>query len=416
MANLEFCDKHNMVAYLVESEGSEGFHEIIDFLSGSHIYYALTESLTIYMSLIEQFWQTAALSTTEEGVQAITATIDGRETIITEASLRRHLKLEDSEGLPSLPNEEIFEQLTNMGYAVTSDSLTFFKGHFSPQWKFFIHTILHCMSSKKTAWDQFSSNIATAIICLATNRTFNFSKFIFEAMVKNLNSPRKFLMYPRRPTKGYSGVITPLFDTMLVQPHGEAPSTSPSREHVPTPYESPLHSVHSHGSDEGRLQQTNLTDLVTKLSNRIEVLEKDLQQTKKTYSTALTKLILRVKKLENQLKSGKTRKRTRIVLSEEEDAAKDSSKQGRKISDIDEDPNISLVQDKGITWLQEDTDMQEDAQVQQKQSDDTEVLIEEDEPTELVEDQGSGEKGEREVSTAGAKLSTGKDGDNTASG
>ncbi|GJT56891.1 retrovirus-related pol polyprotein from transposon TNT 1-94 [Tanacetum coccineum] len=78
---------------LVKSEGIEGFHEIIDFLTLSHIYYALTECPTLYISLIEQFWQTAALSTTEDGVHAITTTIDGRDKIITEASIRRHLKL-----------------------------------------------------------------------------------------------------------------------------------------------------------------------------------------------------------------------------------------------------------------------------------------------------------------------------------
>ncbi|GKD69524.1 putative ribonuclease H-like domain-containing protein, partial [Tanacetum coccineum] len=37
MVNLEFYDKHNMVAYLQKSEGSEGFHQIIDFLTTSHI-------------------------------------------------------------------------------------------------------------------------------------------------------------------------------------------------------------------------------------------------------------------------------------------------------------------------------------------------------------------------------------------
>ncbi|GKG63284.1 hypothetical protein Tco_0638931, partial [Tanacetum coccineum] len=67
------------------------------------------------------------------------------------------------------------------------------------------------------------------------------------------------------------------------------------------PHDSPLHSVHSHGSDEGRLQHEELTDLVLKLIDRIGVLEKDLQQTKKTYSTALTKF-------------GKARKRDRVVL------------------------------------------------------------------------------------------------------
>ncbi|GJY51213.1 putative ribonuclease H-like domain-containing protein [Tanacetum coccineum] len=116
-----------------------------------HIYYALTECPTLYISLVEQFWQTAALSTSEDGVRAITATIDGRDKIITEASIRIHLKLQDSEGLSSLPNAGIFKQLTRMGYAITSDSLTFLKGHFAPLWKFFIHTILHCMSFKKTA-------------------------------------------------------------------------------------------------------------------------------------------------------------------------------------------------------------------------------------------------------------------------
>ncbi|GJU13915.1 hypothetical protein Tco_1136311 [Tanacetum coccineum] len=35
--------------------------------------------------------------------------------LVYEASIRRHLKLEDSEGLSSLPNAEIFEQLANMG-------------------------------------------------------------------------------------------------------------------------------------------------------------------------------------------------------------------------------------------------------------------------------------------------------------
>ncbi|GJT69789.1 hypothetical protein Tco_1029075 [Tanacetum coccineum] len=77
-----------------KTEGSEGFHQIIDFLTASHINYALTESPTIYASLIEQFWQTAALSTIEDGVMEITATIDGRVKTITEASIRRHLNLE----------------------------------------------------------------------------------------------------------------------------------------------------------------------------------------------------------------------------------------------------------------------------------------------------------------------------------
>ncbi|GJT89597.1 hypothetical protein Tco_1078442 [Tanacetum coccineum] len=114
MANLEFCDKHNIVAYLQKSEGSEGSHQIVDFLTASHIRYALTESPTIYVSLIEQFWQTATASTLENGDMEITATIDGKIKVVSKASIRRHLKLEDSDGLSDLPTTEIFEQLALM--------------------------------------------------------------------------------------------------------------------------------------------------------------------------------------------------------------------------------------------------------------------------------------------------------------
>ncbi|GKB34174.1 putative ribonuclease H-like domain-containing protein [Tanacetum coccineum] len=80
----------------------------------------------------EQFWQTAALSTIEDGVIEITATVDGRVKTITKASIRRHLKLDDSDGISTLPTVETFEQLALIGYVTTSDSLTFQKGHFSP--------------------------------------------------------------------------------------------------------------------------------------------------------------------------------------------------------------------------------------------------------------------------------------------
>ncbi|GJW00304.1 hypothetical protein Tco_0109333 [Tanacetum coccineum] len=142
-----------MVAYLQKSEGSEGFHQIIDFLTTSHIKYALTKSPIIYVSFIHQFWETASASTSENGEIEITATIDGRVKTIIEASIRRHLKLEDSDGINTLPTTDFFEQLALIGYVSNSDSLTFQKGHFSPQWKFLIHTILHCLSTKKTAWE-----------------------------------------------------------------------------------------------------------------------------------------------------------------------------------------------------------------------------------------------------------------------
>nr|GEY42293.1 hypothetical protein [Tanacetum cinerariifolium] len=118
-------------------------------------------------------------------------------------------------GVDCLPNEEIFTTLARMGYEKPSTKLTFYKAFFSSQWKFLIHTILQSMSAKRTSWNEFSSTMTSAVICLATGRTFNFSNYIFESLVRNVDSSSKFYMYPR-VGKGCSGVETPLFEGMLV--------------------------------------------------------------------------------------------------------------------------------------------------------------------------------------------------------
>ncbi|GKA95140.1 hypothetical protein Tco_0817178 [Tanacetum coccineum] len=80
--------------------------------------------------------------------------------------------------------------------------------------------------------------------------------------------------------------------------------------------------------------------------------------------------------------------------------SRDPSKQQRIITEIDQNPSISLVQDEGTSWIQED------AEIQGRTSADTEILLDQEEPTELVEDLGSGEKGEKEISTANVPMST----------
>ncbi|GJU76146.1 hypothetical protein Tco_1273216 [Tanacetum coccineum] len=370
-----------MVAFLEKSTGSAGFHQIIDFLNRSHIFYALTKKPDVYISFIKQFWRSAEASTDDNGEVKFIATIDGHSLSITEGSLRRHLKLDDQDGITSIPNSEIFEQLTLMGYNTDSDN------------------------PKKTAWEQFSSNIATVVICLATNRKYNFSRIIFEHMMLlnlplllqeshlhlhphlNLHLPTHLHLHLHSPEP--STQHSPDHTTAAPkQPSPKQPSptqpspTQPSpgaEHHFPTPHDSPLHDVHSHESDEGSLKLHELTNLVTKLSDRIEVLEDDLRKTKKTYSSAFTKLVLRVKKLEAQIKIGKARRRAKIVHSDDEDIEDGSSKQGRKLSD---------------------------AEVQEKASTKTEPFIQEVTPTEVIQDQGSSEKGSAEVSTAGAKKGT----------
>ncbi|GJX65903.1 putative ribonuclease H-like domain-containing protein [Tanacetum coccineum] len=78
---------------------SIGFAEIVDFLRGSNLRYALTSNPTIYDSLVKQFWQTATANTIADGTLEINATIDTIGYTITEASIRDTLQLEDATGI-----------------------------------------------------------------------------------------------------------------------------------------------------------------------------------------------------------------------------------------------------------------------------------------------------------------------------
>ncbi|GJR36903.1 hypothetical protein Tco_1212587 [Tanacetum coccineum] len=258
-----------MVACLEKSEGNADFHEIVDFLTVSSVRYTLIVSPTIYASYIEQFWNTAH-SQTFNDVDQIHATVDGKTVVISESSVRSDLYFNDEDGITCLTNETIFENLALMGYESDSNQLTFHKALFSPQWKYLIHTILHCLSLKSTSWNEFSTNIASAVICLANGQKFNFSKLIFDGMLRNLDTnTKKFLMYPRflqlflnnqitlaepfndvyqtpahtkkvftnmkRKGKDFSGRVTPLFASMFAPPVVEGEGSGQPSEPQPAP-------------------------------------------------------------------------------------------------------------------------------------------------------------------------------------
>nr|GEU33077.1 uncharacterized mitochondrial protein AtMg00810-like [Tanacetum cinerariifolium] len=89
---LAFCDYHNMIAILEKSEHNVDFHQIVDFVEASHL----------------------RIETTDEGTK-ILATVDGKLRTISESSIRRNLKLKDEEGISSLPDVKLFENLALMG-------------------------------------------------------------------------------------------------------------------------------------------------------------------------------------------------------------------------------------------------------------------------------------------------------------
>ncbi|GKD20624.1 hypothetical protein Tco_1222327 [Tanacetum coccineum] len=142
--------------------------------------------------------------------------------------------------------------------------------------------------------------------------------------------------------------------TLAHQPSPTQPSptlASPGTEHhFPKPHDSPLHAVHSHGSDEGSLKHQELINLVTTLSDRIGELE-GLELVESRVST--------------QDSGRNARHEARVVLSDDEVIEDDSSKQGRKLSEEEE-----------VT------------------------------PTEVIQDQEGSEKRSDEISTTGAKKGT----------
>ncbi|GJY72385.1 hypothetical protein Tco_0476088 [Tanacetum coccineum] len=198
---------------------------------------------------------TAALSTNKDGVRGITATINRKvKVFVFEASIRRHLKLEGSEGLKTLPTVEIFKQLAPMGV-----------------------------------------DIPLFLTMLTTPKS----------------SPSKITSSPSLSPQTHSSTSQP-------------PSTPPSNQTTPVteeatlmPHESPLQSVHSLGRDKGSLSLNELTDLCTSLSKKVESLESELNQ---------------------------SRRRAKVVISDDEEAEEDPSNQGRSlIEELDLDAGISLV-------------------------------------------------------------------------
>ncbi|GKC48996.1 hypothetical protein Tco_1071741 [Tanacetum coccineum] len=112
------------------------------------------------------------------------------------------------------------------------------------------------------------------------------------------------------------------------------------------PHDSPLSGGHTPGSDEGSKKLNELTELCTKLSDKVTSLEDDLKQTKKIYGKALTNLVKKVKQLEAKLKSTTERRKAKMVISDDEEdlVLEDTSKQGRMTKTEYEEVEIDLNQ------------------------------------------------------------------------
>ncbi|GKB13560.1 putative ribonuclease H-like domain-containing protein [Tanacetum coccineum] len=187
-------------------------------------------------------------SQTVNGEKQIHAAVDSKAVVVTEASIRSSLLLNDADGTACLTNEAIFQNLALMG-------------------------------SKSTSWNEFSTNIASAVICLAINQKFNFSKLIFDEVEEGEES-----------SSGLDNTYSP---SMNLE------GTSGNKgDQVQLSNDSPHSGGNTSERAKGSLNLEELLSLCTNLSNRVLALEtaKDAQAAK------ILKLKTRIKKLEKKCK------------------------------------------------------------------------------------------------------------------
>ncbi|KAD4586157.1 hypothetical protein E3N88_23758 [Mikania micrantha] len=195
MALLAFKPAHNVPAEL-SAEHDADFAPIISFLQRSRYFFALTVQPLVYESHHQQFWASCSVSSSSNG-RSLVATIDAHPIAISVETICRHLKLNDAGGKVSFTKDEVALTFQSMGYEGPLPSTTYLKGRVSYNYKYLIHVFLHCLSNKSGGWDQVPSDLASAIHGLVSNQLFNFSAFIFNNLVDNISSPKKFCMYPR---------------------------------------------------------------------------------------------------------------------------------------------------------------------------------------------------------------------------
>nr|GEV55370.1 retrovirus-related Pol polyprotein from transposon TNT 1-94 [Tanacetum cinerariifolium] len=348
---------------------SEGFEQMIDFLNRSSVRYALTASPTIRTSCIKQFWSMAKVKTVNDEVR-VQALIDGKKVTIKESSIHRTLRLE--EGTSCLANDDIFTGLANMGYEKMSNKLTFYKAFFLPQWKFLIQLYYSALVLKPpprmnlaALWHQF-------VQLLIDHQLGDMSHH--QDICDNPSLTKKVFTNMKRVGTGFSRVITPLFESMLVQATeevGEAqddvsiptePSTSkPQKKHkskkrqpkapkVPSPEPSLVPQLPSPSNDpipdadKDSLTLQELIDLCTRLSNKVLDLESEVIDLKSFFTYKIEKLKDRVHKLEeeNRILKEKSFKSAKSDTTAPVEDKEESFTQGRMIADMDEDVDVNL--------------------------------------------------------------------------
>nr|GEW71388.1 hypothetical protein [Tanacetum cinerariifolium] len=200
-----------MIAFLTKSAVSEGFDQIVDFLTTHTIQYALMVNPTIYVSCIKQFWASVLIKKSNNAVK-LQALIDKKK----------------------------------------------------------------CMSAKRTTWNEFSSSMASAVICLA---------------IEEDEDDNEVSTASTSPSPTYA----------TIQP-------SPQQEPIPSPPQAqptqPSSPPQQQPTQPANTSKSSLTLLNTLMETCATLTQKvtHLEQDKVAQALEITKLKQRVRKLEKKIK------------------------------------------------------------------------------------------------------------------
>ncbi|GKD17634.1 hypothetical protein Tco_1206792 [Tanacetum coccineum] len=417
MAAFVSYPKHNMVACLEKTKRNAQFHEIVDFLKRSLIYYSLTVSPTISTSLIELFWNIATSKIVND-VSYIKAKVTGKTVSISKASIRRDLLFHDVDGIDYLINQEIYENLQLMGGMIRNLDA---KKQFLMYPRFVQVFLNNQLSNLPAPLDNLPIPVLT--------------KKVFTNMAKQ--------------GLHFSGHVTPLFPNMLAQavvdegegsaqPTEPQPTPSPTQpstgdqppvtesSYRPDTTQVPRDSLegtdgskgdqvqssndrpHSGGNTSERAEGgLNLHNTCTLLSQQVL----DLQKAKDAQAAEIFKLKKRIKKLEKKCKPSISHHRAwlksvqRLSMKKRLGKKESISKQGRKNAkskptlDAFDDLDADLAH--GMDYMET-----KEAVNEGRQSNETEELNLDVDTKVIAEDKGSGEKGGSTVSTARPEVDT----------
>ncbi|GJU52978.1 hypothetical protein Tco_1226692 [Tanacetum coccineum] len=230
---------------------------------------------------------------------------NGKAVVVSESSVRRDLHLNDEDGTACLTVNEIFENLSLMGYETASEKLTFYKGRVT----------------------QLFQNMLAPPVVVGEG-----SEQPTEPQPTSSTAPQE--------------IITQLFTALSHHNHQKTQTYIGERKEVGTPrservleqpIEPPLSEGHTSGNGEGRMEHQ--FELMANVpisphdSLSREVL--DLEKEKDAQAMEILRLKKRVKRLERQRKSSTSqprRRKYRQVESSNDDEMdeEDASKQGRK--------------------------------------------------------------------------------------